>query len=144
MSDGTRERMNLAASSVRLFRVSIPFSDRRLFRLLTRDSAHFHPTLNACGRSQGAKKRKRPARHDRLTVVNQVVCVGHAAGGRCPTVSLLKHRFHNAGTPQLDILKENPVHPFAVEKERMGTCDEGETREPSITIRFACNYIHIC
>jgi len=40
-------------------------------------------------------------------VVNQVVCVGRAAGGRCPTVSLLKHRFHNTGIPQSDILKKD-------------------------------------
>lgn len=51
-----RERMNKSQCS--LLRVLISFSDRRLFRLLTRDSAHFHLTSEKPERERQRREQK--------------------------------------------------------------------------------------
>jgi len=56
-------------------------------------------------------------------------CVCRAAGGRCPTVSLLKHRFHNTGIPQSDILKKDLSR--SAEKEdiaRVQVCEQDKEK----------------
>lgn len=57
-------------------------------------------------------------------------------------------------TPRFDISKKDPRFPGSAEKKeedeqvrqgkKSGPESGGNTREPSIIIRFAYNYIHIC
>lgn len=74
---------------------SIPLDDRRSFRFLAGPGAFLLGSWIAYeigSRQKGSGRRAASV----APMVNQVVCVGRAAGGRWPTVSRLDHRFHNA------------------------------------------------